>query len=109
ACRCPGRQDRFVAAKSDFDQDLIDALNYALDHHLGDVVSMSFGESEAFLANPDGLDIVAAWQSAFQKARQQHVTLFASSGDAGSTNPMDAGCNVTLFQNVALQAAHTLL
>jgi subtilase family serine protease len=98
-----------VAAKSDFDEDLIAALNYALDHHLGDVVSMSFGESEAFLANPDGLDIVAAWQSAFQKARQQHVTLFASSGDSGSTNPMDADGNVLPFQNVSFPASSALV
>jgi subtilase family serine protease len=72
-----------VAAKSDSDQDLTDALNYILDHHLGDVVSMSFGESEALLANPGGLDIVKAWSDAFEKARQQHVTLFVSSGDQG--------------------------
>lgn len=98
-----------VAAKSDFDEDLIAALNYALDHHLGDVVSMSFGESEAFLGNPDGLDTVAAWQSAFQKARQQHVTLFASSGDSGSTNPMDADGNVLPFQNVSFPASSTLV
>jgi len=98
-----------VAAKSDFDEDLIAALNYALDHHLGDVVSMSFGESEAFLGNPDGLDTVAAWQSAFQKARQQHVTLFASSGDSGSTNPMDADGNVLPFQNVSWPASSPLV
>jgi subtilase family serine protease len=72
-----------VAAKSDFDQDLIDGLNYALDNHLGDVVSMSFGESEIGLANPDGLDLVKAWSDAFAKARRQHVTLFVSSGDQG--------------------------
>jgi subtilase family serine protease len=79
----PGANIVLVAAKSDFDQDLIDALNYALDNHLGDVVSMSFGESEAFLANPSGLELVKAWSKAFAKARQQHVTLFVSSGDQG--------------------------
>jgi subtilase family serine protease len=98
-----------VAAKSDFDEDLIAALNYALDHHLGDVVSMSFGESESFLGNPDGLDVIAAWQSAFQKAKQQHVTLFASAGDWGSTNPMDADGNVLPFQNISWPASSPLV
>jgi subtilase family serine protease len=79
----PGANIILVAAKSNSDQDLIDALNYALDHHLGDVVSMSFGESEVFLANPDGLGIVKAWSDAFVKAGQQHVTLFVSTGDQG--------------------------
>jgi subtilase family serine protease len=72
-----------LAAKSDSDKDLTDALNYALDNHLGDVVSMSFGESEIGLANPDGLDLVKAWSDAFAKARRHHVTLFVSSGDQG--------------------------
>jgi subtilase family serine protease len=105
----PGANIVLVAAKSDQDSDLTAALNYALDHHLGDVVSMSFGESEAFLANPSGLDTVAAWQSAFQKARRQHVTVFASAGDWGSTNPMDANGDVLPFQNVSWPASSSLV
>jgi subtilase family serine protease len=73
-----------IAAKSDSDQDLTAALNYAIDNNLGDVISMSFGESEAVLANPDGLDAVKAWNDAFAKARSKHITLFVSSGDQGS-------------------------
>ncbi len=98
-----------VAAKSDSDEDLTAALNYALDHHLGDVVSMSFGESEAFLGNPTGLDLMAAWQSAFQKAQQQRVTLFASSGDWGSTNPMDSQGDILPFQNISWPASSSLV
>lgn len=80
----PGARIVLVAAKSDSDQDLTDALNFALNNQLGSVVSMSFGESEAVLADPDGLDIVQGWTAAFQNARQQHVTLLVSSGDQGS-------------------------
>jgi subtilase family serine protease len=72
-----------IAAKSDFDNDLTDALNYALKTYNPTVVSMSFGESETALSNPDGLDAVKAWTSAFRQARRQHVTLFVSSGDNG--------------------------
>jgi subtilase family serine protease len=80
----PGARIILLAAKSDSDQDLTDALNYAINNHLGSVVSMSFGESEAVLGDPDGLDIVQGWTSAFQNARQQNVTLLVSSGDQGS-------------------------
>jgi subtilase family serine protease len=72
-----------IAAKSDFDSDLTAALIYALNTYHPTVVSMSFGESETYLAFPTGLDDVNAWQSAFQQAGKQHVTLFVSSGDAG--------------------------
>ena len=72
-----------VAAASNNDSDLIDGLNFAIDNHLGNVVSMSFGESEIGLANPDGIDIVNAWSAAFERARDNRMTLFVSSGDQG--------------------------
>jgi subtilase family serine protease len=72
-----------VAAKSDFDQDLIDGFNFAVDNRLGNVISMSFGESEIDLANPDGLDTIASWESAFKGAADTHMSVFASSGDQG--------------------------
>jgi subtilase family serine protease len=72
-----------IAAKSDFDSDLTAALIYALNTYHPTVVSMSFGESEATLSNPAGLDDVNAWQAAFQQARRQRVTLFVSSADSG--------------------------
>ncbi len=73
-----------IAAKSDYDSDLTAALIYALNTYHPTVVSMSFGESETDLSNPSGLDDVNAWQSAFQQARHQHVTLFVSSADNGA-------------------------
>jgi subtilase family serine protease len=105
----PGANIVLVAAKSDNDVDLLAALNHALDNHLGDVVSMSFGESESSVSNPDGLDIVAGWQKAFTKARAQHVTLFASAGDAGSTQPFDADGDTLPFQNVSWPASSALV
>jgi subtilase family serine protease len=84
-----------IAAKSDFDSDLTAALIYALNTYHPTVVSMSFGESETDLSNPSGLDDVNAWQSAFQQARHQHVTLFVSSGDNGvDTAFLGVGPNV---------------
>jgi subtilase family serine protease len=72
-----------VAAASDSDVDLIAGFNYAVDHHLGSVITMSFGESEIALANPDGLDVINAWSAAFDRANCQDITIFASSADQG--------------------------
>jgi subtilase family serine protease len=101
----PGAKIVLVAAKSNSDEDLIAGLNYAIDHHLGDVVSMSFGESEAFLTDAAGQLIVALWEKAFRHAREKHMTLFVSSGDQGSTNTADDAGDVFPFQNVSYPAS----
>jgi subtilase family serine protease len=80
----PGANIILVAAASNSDVDLIAGLNYAIDNHLGDVVSMSFGQTELGLTDPAGRQILNAWDLAFQHARDNHVTLFVSSGDNGS-------------------------
>jgi len=105
----PGANIVLIGAKSNDDRDLLAALNYALDHHLGDVVSMSFGESENSLSNPDGLDIVAGWQAAFTRAKQQHVTLFASAGDQGATNVFDDDGDVLPWPNASFPASSPLV
>jgi subtilase family serine protease len=95
----PGANIILVAAASNSDVDLIAGLNYAIDNHLGDVVSMSFGESELFLTDDNGLQILNAWDLAFQHARENHVTLFVSSGDQGSATQF------LPFQNVSFPAS----
>lgn len=105
----PGAKIVLIGAKSNDDRDLLAALNYALDNHLGDVVSMSFGESEHSLSNPAGLDVVAGWQAAFQRAREQHVTLFASAGDQGATNVFDDEGDVLPWQNASFPASSPLV
>jgi subtilase family serine protease len=79
----PGAQIVIVHAKSNSDQDLIDAANYAIDNNLGDVISMSFGESDTCL----GPALQDAWHQAFVHATQKGITLFASSGDQGAAQP----------------------
>jgi len=79
----PGAQIVMVHGKSNSDQDLVDALNYAIDNNLGDVVSMSFGESDQCL----GPALTSAWHNAFVKATKKGITLFASSGDQGASQP----------------------
>jgi len=97
-----------VAAKSDFDTDLIDAFNFAVDNRLGSVISMSFGESEISLANPDGLDIIASWTAAFNKARSHHITVLASSGDQG-VDTQDFGTPTSGTPSVGFPASSPLV
>lgn len=65
------------------DQALISALNDAINNNRGNVVSMSFGESDTCL----GPALVAAWHQAFANATARGITLFASSGDEGAALP----------------------
>jgi subtilase family serine protease len=96
-----------VAAASNNDDDLIAGLNYAVEHRLGDVISMSFGESEAFLGDADGQRVVKAWERGFKDARNRRITLFVSSGDQGSTNTADSAGDVFPFPNVSYPASST--
>ena len=69
-----------VVAKTNNDDDILGALRYAVDHNLGDVISMSFGENESCL-DPT---LLAAYHDVFADATRKGITLFASSGDQGA-------------------------
>ncbi len=79
----PGAQIVLVHGASNSDDDLVAAANYAIDHNLGDVISMSFGESDQCL----GSALTSKWHKAFVKATLKGITLFASSGDQGAAQP----------------------
>lgn len=70
-----------VEARSDQDADILAATQYAITHHLGDVLSQSFGEAETCV-DPSILD---AEHAAFQQAVNSGMTVFASSGDSGAS------------------------
>jgi subtilase family serine protease len=60
---------------------------YAVDHKLGNVVSMSWSASEASLNDTAGKQEVQLWTDFFQKATtQQGMSFFAASGDNGATD-----------------------
>jgi subtilase family serine protease len=66
-------------------------LNYALAHHLGNVVSQSWGASEVSLKDSAGRAEVAQWDALYhQSTIQQGITYLASSGDLGATDYLDA-------------------
>ncbi len=78
-----------VLAKSNEDADILSALKYAVDHNLGDIISMSFGENESCLDS----DALAAWHDVFAQATMKSITLFASSGDQGASQPTCDGAS----------------
>lgn len=59
---------------------------YALDHHLGKIISQSWGATENTLFDPAGRDVFENFNSFYMRAASEHVTVFASTGDFGSAN-----------------------
>ncbi|HUJ55242.1 MAG TPA: S53 family peptidase [Gaiellaceae bacterium] len=77
----PGAKIVLDEAKSDADADLYAAEKAAVDEHLGDVMSQSFGENEACV-DPTVFD---KWQQLYRRATAEGWTVFASSGDSGAS------------------------
>jgi subtilase family serine protease len=66
---------------------MMNAEQYAVDNHLADVISQSFGTGEG--AFHEGLAATMKnLRQAFVDAQANQVTVFASSGDNGTSNPM---------------------
>jgi subtilase family serine protease len=59
---------------------------YALDHHLGKIISQSWGATENTLFTPAGQQVFEDFERFYQDAAQQNVTVLASAGDGGSVN-----------------------
>ena len=70
---------------------IIAAENYAINNHLGDVISQSFGATEQTFPSPA---VIQGLRSAYFNAVANNVTVIASSGDNGVTN---AHFNGTMF------------
>ena len=66
---------------------IVKAENYVINHHLGQVISQSFGATEGTFPSPASL---LALRSAYFNALRHHVTVLASTGDTGATNYSDA-------------------
>jgi subtilase family serine protease len=67
---------------------------YVVDHNLGDVISQSFGEAEACM---DPI-LLNEQHALFAEAVNKGITLFASSGDSGASQPScDANSTAALL------------
>jgi subtilase family serine protease len=63
---------------------MMNAIQYVVDNHLADVISMSLGAGEGTFMS--GTAALFQLRQAFEDARNNNVTVFASSGDGGTTN-----------------------
>jgi subtilase family serine protease len=64
---------------------------YAVQSHLGTIISQSFGASEISLDDAAGHDDIGKWTSFYQDATtKQGITFVASSGDGGATDYANA-------------------
>jgi subtilase family serine protease len=59
---------------------IVAAENYVIQHHIGDIISQSFGANEATFSSPN---VILSLRSAFVAALAAHVTVVASTGDTG--------------------------
>jgi len=68
---------------------------YALNHHLGSIISQSWGASEVTLKDSLGQQEIQKWDAFFKQATtQQGISFFGSSGDNGSTDYTDLNATV---------------
>jgi subtilase family serine protease len=84
-----------VIAHSDDDKPLDNAVNYAINHHLGSTISLSWGTPEYALTDKQALKQVALADATYKAAALSGITIFASAGDWGSSN--GAGANNACF------------
>jgi subtilase family serine protease len=67
-------------------QQMMAAEQYVVDNHMADVITQSFGAGEGSFHN--GLASLSQLRQAFIDAQANHVSVFASSGDGGTTNTL---------------------
>ncbi len=73
----------------EFDQ----LLNYALNHHLGQIISQSWGATENTLLDSAGQKVIRDFEATYARAAAMGVTVFASAGDNGTAN-VDVNGNI---------------
>ncbi|MBV9616140.1 MAG: S53 family peptidase [Ktedonobacteraceae bacterium] len=64
---------------------------YALDHHLGKIISQSWGTTENTLFGKSSEFVFDGFEAFYRQAAREHVSVFASAGDSGTANPDVAG------------------
>jgi subtilase family serine protease len=77
---------------------IVQAENYVIDHHLGQVISQSFGATEQTFPSKQA---IFQLRSAYVNAFFHHVTVLAATGDAGATDDSNAA-GTLLFTHRAI-------
>lgn len=89
--------------------EFLELEKYALDHHLGKIISQSWGATENTLfrdtAGPGGPQVIADFLAFHRRAAGEHVTLIAAAGDDGSSNPETNGVTLYPYPTVGFPAS----
>jgi len=64
--------------------EMLQLEQYALDNHLGTVISQSWGTSEDLLDDAEGLPVRQQWDAFYQQATAAGVTVVTAAGDHGA-------------------------
>lgn len=75
--------------------EIVKAENFVINHHLGDVISQSFGATEETFPSKQS---ILNLRSAFKNAAAHDVTVLASSGDDGATDAQLNGSDLFPFR-----------
>ncbi len=86
-----------------------DLENYALEHHLGQVISQSWSATENTLLTPSGEKVIANFERTYARAAAAGVTVLAATGDSGSSNLELNGTNFYPFPTVGFPASSPLV
>lgn len=85
---------------------IVEAENYVINHHLGDVITQSFGATEQTFSSPAQL---YSQRSAYINAAAHNVSVLASSGDTGAANYQLDGTDLFTFPAVSWPASDPLV
>jgi len=77
---------------------------YALDNHLGNIISQSWGTAENTLFSTEGRELIRDFETFYARAADEHVTVLAGAGDSGSAN-VDVNGNYYPFPAVLFPAS----
>ena len=81
---------------------------YALVHHLGKIISQSWGATENTLFDPAGQQVINQFERFYLRAALENVTVLASSGDSGSAS-LDVSYQFYSFPTVGFPASSPLV
>jgi subtilase family serine protease len=87
----PGAKLVFLGAKSDFDIDILERVNFAIDNHIASIVSNSYGDAGENLPKSE----IKAEEAAYQQAIAEGIGFYFSSGDCGDNLDPQGICGGT--------------
>jgi subtilase family serine protease len=77
---------------------------YALNNHLGQIISQSWGTAENTLFNTAGVNLLKEFEQFYERAAAENVTVLAAAGDTGTEN-VDVNNNNYPFPTVVFPAS----